>query len=532
MALGLPALPYRDRISKKTQVRFGGLDRRDLMIDGTLRDSLNLTCEYYPVLSVRGARKYAPGSIAAPHGITGGAALCYVSGTTLYYNGSAVGTVTAGKKRFAAMGDYIVVLPDKKYYNTYSGDFGTLEKTYTASAGQISFADGTYAGEPAEGNTLVTSGPPFDFNVGDAVTISGCITHPENNKTPVIREISADKKKLIFYEHTFTTGSESGAVTVKREVPDMDFVFSNDNRLWGCKDDTIYCSKLGDPFNWNVFDGVATDSFAVDTGSPGKFTGACSYLGYPMFFKEDQIFKVYGSKPSNFEVLASASLGVADGSGDSLAVAGEKLFYLSRSGPVEYSGGIPVLVGEALGELPTQGIAGSDGLRYYLCALQGGERRLYVYDTQRGMWQCESCTESGVAGFAYVVGQGLYMLGCDGTLAFIRGAAQPAGYSDESEVSSVAEFGDFTDIEANMKGVSKLQLRVELEAGATLDVHIMYDRSGEWVNVKSLSATTARSLVLPVVPRRCDNYRIKLSGSGVWRLFSLTRETYTGSDMK
>ena len=29
--------------------------------------------------------------------------------------------------------------------------------------------------------------------------------------------------------------------------------------------DTIFSSKLGDPLNWNCFDGLATDSYAVET---------------------------------------------------------------------------------------------------------------------------------------------------------------------------------------------------------------------------------------------------------------------------
>lgn len=99
-------------------------------------------------------------------------------------------------------------------------------------------------------------------------------------------------------------------------------------------------SKLGDPFNWNVFEGLETDSYAVDTGSAGDFTGCVSFLGYPVFFKEDHIYKVYGSIPSNFEVMGSATLGVAKGCGGSLAIAGERLLYLSNSGVMIYSGGI------------------------------------------------------------------------------------------------------------------------------------------------------------------------------------------------
>ena len=80
----------------------------------------------------------------------------------------------------------------------------------------------------------------------------------------------------------------------------------------GCgaaKGDTVYASKLGDPFNWNVFDGLSTDSYAVDVGSAGDFTACCSYLGYPCMFKEEHIYKVYGDKPSNFQVMGSASWG-------------------------------------------------------------------------------------------------------------------------------------------------------------------------------------------------------------------------------
>lgn len=118
------------------------------------------------------------------------------------------------------------------------------------------------------------------------MTISGAVTHESNNKTPIIREIDGDY--LRFYENTFTIGSGGDAetLTIKRTVPDMDFLCENENRLWGCKEDTIYASKLGDIFNWNVFDGVATDSYSVNVGSAGDFTACCSYLGYPCFSRK------------------------------------------------------------------------------------------------------------------------------------------------------------------------------------------------------------------------------------------------------
>ena len=49
--------------------------------------------------------------------------------------------------------------------------------------------------------------------------------------------------------------------------------------------------------------------------------------------------------------------------------------------------------------------------------------------------------------------------------------------------------------------------------------------------VKELKTTVKRSFYLPVVPRRADHVRLKLEGEGMWRLYSLTREAYSGSEL-
>ena len=90
------------------------------------------------------------------------------------------------------------------------------------------------------------------------------------------------------------TYTESGAITIARTVPDLDYFCENENRLWGVKGKEIFACKLGDPFNWNVFSGLSTDSYSVATGTDGDFTAAVSYLGYPVLLKPDAIHKVYG----------------------------------------------------------------------------------------------------------------------------------------------------------------------------------------------------------------------------------------------
>lgn len=540
----LPSLLYADGITKGQQVKFGGLNHNLGAGDGELWEMKNLTSDYYPLLASRRERLLHQ-SLAAPGGLYSWEGLAWVDGTSFYYQGEVKGTVTAGQKTFAALGVYIIILPDKAYFNTLTGEFGSLESAWSGTS--LTFTNGTLYEEEAECNTLQCAGVDWAeyFRVGDAVTIEGCTKHPENNKTPIIREIDGDK--LIFYEYVFTLEgdegttayTETGALTVKRTVPDLLYLCENENRLWGCDGTTIYASKLGDIFNWNVYDGLETDSYAVDTGSAGSFTGCVSFLGYPVFFKENHIYKVYGSKPSNFQVMGSATLGVAPGSSGSLAVAGETLFYLSTAGIMAYSGGIPQSVGAAFGtERYRSAVGGSDGLKYYV-SMQGedGTWKLHVYDTQKGMWHTEDGTH--VTHFARYDGN-LYFLNDQGGI-WITGNIQgaPTGTA-EGPVEWFAEFGDFTEYSkgypqygANKKGVSKLQIRLELDEGASVQVYIQFDTDGAWEKFGgALGEGVKRSYYLPIVPRRGDHYRLKLEGIGGCRIYSMTREFYVGSELK
>lgn len=103
------------------------------------------------------------------------------------------------------------------------------------------------------------------------------------------------------------------SITLERRVPELDFVTEQGNRVWGCskKENTIYACRLGDPTNWYSYRGIASDSYAVSVGSDGAFTGAASCMGYVLFFKENCIHKLYGSKPSDYQLSSVRCRGVA-----------------------------------------------------------------------------------------------------------------------------------------------------------------------------------------------------------------------------
>ena len=531
----LSSTAYKDGIRKVQQVRFGGLNHNLGAGDGELWDMENLTSDLYPLLSPRKPR-YLAGKLEKPNGLYAKDGLYWVDGTGFYKDGVLKGTVTDGKKRFTSLGTRVVILPDKKYYDSYDDTFGSMEASATASC---TIQDGTYAGETAAANTIHSDSVEWAsvFSAGDAVTISGAATHPANNQTIIIREI--DGHELRFYENSFTIdeGGDSETLTLSRNVPDMDYICENENRLWGCKGDEIFASKLGDIFNWNVFDGLSTDSYAVDVGSGGDFTGCFSYLGYPCFFKEENVYKVYGDKPSNFQVMGSAFLGIEEGSAGSPAIAGETLFYLSRTGVMAYAGGFPESIHKAFGtERYRNAVGGTDGVKYYVSMEDTkGNYHLFVFDTGGNLWHREDAKQ--VIGFGW--DKELYFLDSDGNLWLSGNVREvPVGATPEDVVESMAETGDFTNYStsaaqygSNEKGTAKLHVRMELEAGAEVTISIQFDSSGEWETVKKLTAAKKQSYYLPIIPRRSDHYRLRIEGKGDYRLYSLAREDYSGSEL-
>ena len=76
-------------------------------------------------------------------------------------------------------------------------------------------------------------------------------------------------------------------------------------------------------------------------------------------------------------------------------------------------------------------------------------------------------------------------------------------------------------------------LRLELEDGASCQVYIQFDSDGVWRQVRqAIGEGAKRSYCLPIVPRRADHYRLKITGTGGCRIFSMAREFYVSSAVR
>lgn len=357
------------------------------------------------------------------------------------------------------------------------------------------------------------------FHEGDAIEI---LQSGLNDGVHIVKFVS--EGTLGFAAGTMTAGRVDNNMILERAAPDFDVICEKDNRIWGAAGNTIYTSALGDPFNFNVFEGLSTDSFAVAVGSDGEFTGCIGYGGAVLFFKENCVHKVLGSYPAQYEVYTYQIPGVKKGSEKSLKIINEVLYYKGVNGVYRYTGGTPELITDNFGlRRFSDGVAGTDGQNYYLSVLdEKNAWQLYVYDTLRGIWLREDSTQA--IDFALL----------DGNLVYLDGGSKKLmklGQDDteEGRVAWSAEFCKMDETTLGRKGYSKILLRADLDAGAWIRVEISQD-DGLFRQIYTGHNEKAKTLVLPILPGRCDNFRIRLSGKGRCMVKSMVREFSVGSE--
>ena len=391
------------------------------------------------------------------------------------------------------------------------------------------------------------------FNRYDAVKISGFpsdlsqfddlegqisplweVYHDEGD-TDIGRAEGTDDYVVVvgFLDEVFTRET---TLKLERTMPALDYIVESGNRLWGCrygKDingnivNEIYASKLGDFKNWNCFMGLSTDSYTASCGTDGMWTGAITHLGYPLFFKENYIHKVYGNFPANFQIQSTACRGVQRGCEKSLAIVNETLFYKARSGICAYDGSLPQEVSYVLGEITySDAVASAHGNKYYISMKDSsGIYHLFVYDVAKNMWHKEDNIQ--IDGFC----------SCDGELYFIDSADQQiktmlgSGKKDTAPVKWMAETGTLGTDSPDKKYISRLNVRMSLDIGARVRIFVQYDSSGKWDLILSMAGINLRTFTIPVRPRRCDHIKIRIEGEGDAKIYSITKTIEEGSDM-
>ena len=515
----LPQMRYSESRTRSQVLQFKGIQYGRYTKDGEFSETLNLSTRSAPSISQRAARGTVTGKWSKPSSVYAKDKLCVVDGTDFYYDNVVVGQVTEGEKYIVSVNSKILIFPDKVYYDTEKELFGSMTEQVTAKATTVTFTENTISltQNPTEDKTLSDF-----FAEGQAIEISGA-SEALNNKIIVIRGI--DGNTITCSDHTFLEGVSTTDVTFSRNVPDLLYPCECNNRLWGVSGNVIWGSALGDPLTFYHYDGVSTDSYAVTVGTDGVFTGCCSYSSNVLFFKEDVMYKLLGSQPSEYRLYSYSVPGVELGSAKSLCVINEVLYYKGSSGVYAYSGGTPYLLTECFGtKRYRNGVGGSEDGQRYLISMQDIDTQewgLWVFDCNRLIWLRED--RMHVVDFTRYGGSTCF-LASDGTI-------YQTGKEDEEEGRFPWEalLAPFDWAIPERKQYTKLYIQAELEPGAYMKVELKED-DHPFRQAFIHYAKTRKTLSIPIFPSRCDTLQVKLSGKGRCLISQVAREYVIGGE--
>ena len=580
---------------------FGGYNHQISCSEGQFFDMKNMTSDYYPILSPRTGRGIIR-SFTYPQGMLDKEDMWWIDDKILYKNGETktlegVTLSDEAPKTMAKMGAYIIIMPDKVWYNAEDETCGYMENKIVVSSNEkaitftlckengsvITWHNAEYyeTNAPKDGDYMMTTtsaGKPSLKIYSASTSIWSTVATAYVQITAEGIGLGFEKEdgiKLIStycdssFENIFINKEEDGTystntyivdktddsitipgilgplkegegenaeitLTVERNVPEMSFITECNNRLWGCSKDghEIYCCKLGDVKNWYCYRGMSTDSWAATIGSDGKFTGAVTFAGYPMFFKEDCLIKIAISTTGGHALKETRCRGVQSGSDRSLAILNEVLYYKSSTGICGYNGSLPYSISDEFGDVKYyDAVAGALGDKYFVSMrTSDGEHSLFVYDSKSGIWCKEDATN--VIYFCRYKDDLCFIDAKDNTLKSIDGTIPSFAniIKKEDGVSWFAESGTIGYSSPDNKYVGRINLRITLEFGTNVDFFIQYDSNGIWEHKFNMSGQGTRTYSIPIIPKRCDHFKYKISGKGGCKIHSVTKTIEGGSD--
>ena len=549
----MPLTRIEAKENRRVQFKvFSGLDRRDKISDSALTEMVNMSSRAIPSLTPREERRYIADTpdatdICTPE-YTGGELTSFtgVMGGAFYYNGVCIGDgLSDGRKSIADFNGKICIFPDKVYYDylpdpdtgEVSNELVSMEKSLSVTGAKFYSSYDDITGEYTA--YISKSGAGFDnsFSVGDSIVISNCSNDYNNTKVIKSRKqtaaaedivsvvadaVSSSRIDVLLYNKdgekvTFSNVTESGSVTLRLAIPDMDNICVHNNRLWGTADtgEYIYASKLGDCTNFYSYQGLGDDSWYSPVGTGGTFTGICSYRTAVVAFKRNCIHHIYGDAPVNFSMPKQTFGGCIDGK--SICEIGGVLYYLSQDGFAAYSGGEPYNISPQLKVRYISCAAGTNGKHYYAAAeREDGKRDVLVYTPEADVWVREDDTP--FAGFCTYNGS-IYGI-ADGAMWRLDGG-------DESFEWCVVS-KRFTYDVMEHKGLSCMWLRMDLESDTEVRISVSRDNE-EFKLCETVRGGKGFSVYrVPVRFGKCESFRVMLKGSGGAVIHDIEITTHNG----
>lgn len=590
-----PNLSYIPKSREMTST-FMGYNHNLSCQEGEFFDMKNITCEFFPVLSPRHKRAESK-TFTDLNGIADKEDLVWVDDGILYIDNEPT-EVTLSKesnmlpKRIYTMGAYIVIFPDKVWYNTKDKKHGNIVAEKNIETGtEIKFTvidgdekgltwhdekyysshtpnDGDYMMVTKDGksslriwykalsmwSTVATTyikiesdgiDSLFEEDDGIKITIDNTDAKWSYAEKIFVNKDEEDENKHSLNTYVHKKGEnyiiivglldENKTFTnlpmvVERPCPDMPHITECQNRLWGCSEDghEVYCCKQGSVTNWNYYRGISLDSWAATVGSDGKFTGAITFNQNPIFFKENMMLRINVSGSGAHSYRETPCPGVQMGSEKSLQLINSAVYYKGTSGVYVYDGSVPQVISQNLG-VPTYKDAVGGSVKYrYYLSMKDADDKASLF-----VYDTQKglwTKEDDTYSEYFVTHKDDLFIVKDNKLISVYGSALYEPKNEEGKVPWLVESGFIGFTSPDNKYCARINLRMSLEVGSYAFFLIEYDSSGIWENVFSISGKGTRTFTMPIKTHRCDHFRFKVVGVGECKLFSITKEVEEGSD--
>lgn len=587
--------PFMNEIKQSVEQidTFKGLDRRTVIAEGRFSAMKNMSARKYPLLSTRAKRgvheiRGADNIEGNITGLISKEKLICTKGRYIYSGVSDewidLGLDPTTQKELISFGSYVIILPDKKYYNYADReDRGDIEAKYVrlpsdgrnvtaypcradGSVLSIKSKGAVAPTNPENGDTwLDTSGekPVMKqyssysmswvvmgnifvrlscdqltgdkrlgdvFRKGDSITVTvsdvALKIYPGLkvlNGSFVVSEVVNDGIGLVI-PLLLDQSYQFTGITVERKMPKLDFIVESGNRLWGC-----FYGEGADGKRLNEIYSSALGDFRNWNAFQGVATDS-----YAASVGSDGRFTgavSYRGSPYFFkENVVHRVMGSQP---SSYQIASSEL-----DGVGEGCGGSLAVIDGVLYYKSRSGVCAYDGTfpssigdalgrGIYRDAVGGDALGRYYLCMDDKLYCFDTQTgiwseEDDIKVTAFCEHKGVLYFTDGKQIYSVDGGT-------EQNFEWFAETGDMGLGTNEKKYISRIVVRMRLAIDAVASVSISYDSSGVWENIYNADGMYVQTYNINIRPKRCDHFRIRIEGRGECDVYSITKYISPGS---
>lgn len=549
----LPFMKSNKKSYRRKPIVFKGLSKEEIVEENEIIDGYNLSVQNLPALSPMNPRSVVEegSNLVDPRGfLVSDGKIAIQDGNLFYYDDEGIGVLNKSPN-FKSMIQYknkILVFPDKMEYDIIENEINQITGSIYLERGSISNLDGLVVLDDSvvrtrgfikiEGgnsyvinNTALEDMYVYEYDK-DQKFIQAYDSHSSvSNGVPIDLRGDTNFIKIVIQTDNVNTelsfedpisGEDDRIYPSEGILPNIDSVVEHYNRIFGIQHKSIYASAWADHGNWSYFQALESDSWAFDSNTESVFTAICNFKEHIIVFKENIMYELFGTIPSQFQLKEVSNIGCVSQNG--VCEHEGILFYINKNGVYSYAGGRARKISKKiqLENIKDGCIVGKDNRIFISITQDNVTYKNYVFDLESGAWLPQD--DQKILKFQNYNGV-VYALTENDLLI----------YDDDDTVEKISwgfttkEFdnGTYTKSITN-----KIKLKMKLEYNTEVKVFVKYNENN-WILSESYKHKTSnkyKEKIITISPNRYSRFQIKVEVEGEAIIWG-EREVFEGSEI-